>query len=226
MKSEAQEHEVSLFEEIVLCLENDQAFYERYINCSTSANSRRTCIEDAIRRLRTLPPTAAPINWEDREILRRYFDNNWDMDPITAGAMEHSDTPLFPMSVLMQFPPWNSQKVKKTPVEAKIEQVVVECVEVGIAAHQWAEEQLSQLAARSAQPLEFNMLKITTKTLLNGKDIAEMSDEQLYDAISAAEAEIKKCEAIEHKPKKLVAKIAELNDGIAALVAHMDAQKS
>lgn len=75
------------------------------------------------------------------------------------------------------------------------------------------------------QPTEQStMLKITTKTLLNGKDIAEMTDEQLFDAIASAEAEIEKCQAINAKPKALQAKIEELRGGINALVAHMDAK--
>lgn len=68
------------------------------------------------------------------------------------------------------------------------------------------------------------MMKITTKTLLNGKDIAELTNEQLFEAIASAEAEIEKCQAIKTKPKALQAKIVELQEGIVTLVDHMDAK--
>jgi len=68
------------------------------------------------------------------------------------------------------------------------------------------------------------MMKITTKTLLNGKDIAELTNEQLFESIAQAEAEIAKLEAIKTKPNALLAKIGELHEGINALVAHMDAK--
>lgn len=68
------------------------------------------------------------------------------------------------------------------------------------------------------------MLKITTKTLINNVDIADKTNDQLFDAIAQAEAEITKLNAIKSKPKALVAKIDELSAGIAALVAHMDSK--
>ena len=68
------------------------------------------------------------------------------------------------------------------------------------------------------------MLKITTKTLINGDDIAKKSDDELFEAIAQAEAEIAKLNATQCKPKALVAKIEELKAGIAALAAHMDAK--
>ena len=68
------------------------------------------------------------------------------------------------------------------------------------------------------------MLNITTKTLINGDDIAKKSDDELFEAIAQAEAEIAKLNAIQSKPKALVAKVDELKAGIAALVSHMDAK--
>ena len=56
------------------------------------------------------------------------------------------------------------------------------------------------------------------------RNAATATDDELFDAIAQAEAEIAKCEAISAKPKALTAKIEELRAGIAALVAHMDAK--
>ncbi len=67
-------------------------------------------------------------------------------------------------------------------------------------------------------------IEVTTQTLVNGKDVKGMSDSQIYELIREQEAAIKDLEKIEAKPKKLTAEIAKRKAGIAALVAHLDAQ--
>lgn len=68
------------------------------------------------------------------------------------------------------------------------------------------------------------VIEVTTQTLVNGKDIKGMSDSQIYELIREQEATIKDLEKIEAKPKKLTTEIAKRKAGIAALVAHLDAQ--
>lgn len=61
-----------------------------------------------------------------------------------------------------------------------------------------------------------------TKHFLNAQDISQMSDEQIYAAISKKEADIAKLEAINTKPKRLIAQIEEAKGELAALIAHLD----
>jgi|GEM_PF-2205746 len=69
------------------------------------------------------------------------------------------------------------------------------------------------------------VIEITNKTLINGVDIKDFKDSEVYDLIAAQEAEIARLEAIKAKPKKLVAEIAKRQEGIAALVAHLDSKE-
>lgn len=69
------------------------------------------------------------------------------------------------------------------------------------------------------------IIEVTTKTLVNGKDIKDFSDAEVYQLIADQEAEIARLEAIKAKPKKLVAEIAKRQEGIAALVAYLDSKE-
>lgn len=68
-------------------------------------------------------------------------------------------------------------------------------------------------------------LTITTKTFtyVNGVDVNNYSANELYDMIAREESKIRTLEAIDHKPVMLQQEIARRKDGIAALVAHLDA---
>lgn len=69
------------------------------------------------------------------------------------------------------------------------------------------------------------IIEITTKTLVNGKDVATMSDSEVYDLIAAQESKIRELEKIETKPKKLVAEIEKRRAGIQALVSYLDSKE-
>lgn len=72
---------------------------------------------------------------------------------------------------------------------------------------------------------EQNMnIKIESRTFVNGRDIKDYSDNQLFDLISEAEAEARRLEAIETKPAKLTARIEELKTGAKALADAVDAR--
>lgn len=66
---------------------------------------------------------------------------------------------------------------------------------------------------------------ITTKTLVNGFDIAGMSDSTIYDLIAKQEAAVADLEKIDNKPKKLVNEIAKRKAGIQALVDYLDSKE-
>jgi hypothetical protein len=69
------------------------------------------------------------------------------------------------------------------------------------------------------------IIEITTKTLVNGKDVAEMKDSEVYALIAAQENKVKELEAIGNKPKKLVAEIDKRKAGIQALVDYLDSKE-
>ena len=82
---------------------------------------------------------------------------------------------------------------------------------------------------RPTTPKEITMnktaiIEITTKTLVNGIDVKDLDDSAIYDLIARQEAEIKRLEAIENKPKKLVAEIEKRRAGIKALVDYLDSK--
>lgn len=90
-----------------------------------------------------------------------------------------------------------------------------------------ASEHFARLAT-SLKEIAMNkqaIIDITTKTLVNGVDIKELSDSAVYDLIASQEAAIAELEKINAKPKKLVAEIAKRKDGINALVAYLDSKE-
>lgn len=66
------------------------------------------------------------------------------------------------------------------------------------------------------------MIKVETKVFVNGTDIKILSDDTLFQMIQSTEKEIDKLLEIKTKPKKLVARIKELEDGLKTLVETMD----
>ena len=66
---------------------------------------------------------------------------------------------------------------------------------------------------------------VETKTFVNNQDVKEMSDDQIYAAISVSENEIKKLSDLKAQPKRLQKRIAELQKGVDDLVAILDAKE-
>lgn len=71
-------------------------------------------------------------------------------------------------------------------------------------------------------PQAMKPTKIETQILIDGIDAKNYTDDQLFEKIRAAEAEIARLEALKTKPKALSQRITELNTGIVQLVAYMD----
>lgn len=77
------------------------------------------------------------------------------------------------------------------------------------------------------QPKEITMnaiIDITTKTLINGQDIANYSNAQLYEIIAQQEKKLAELDAIKNKPKALKKELADRQAGIDALVVHLDSR--
>jgi hypothetical protein len=104
-----------------------------------------------------------------------------------------------------------------------------------------AQEHFSKIEAIAAELQEFSppipekelpimnaktaIIEVTTQTLVNGKDVKDFSDAEVYQLIADQEAEIDRLNAIKAKPKKLVAEIEKRQAGIAALVAYLDSKE-
>lgn len=70
-----------------------------------------------------------------------------------------------------------------------------------------------------------NPITITTKTLINDRDVTTYSDSELYDLIRKEEAKIEELGKIKAKPKKLVAEIERRQNGIKQLVELLDSRE-
>lgn len=70
-----------------------------------------------------------------------------------------------------------------------------------------------------------DIIKIETKTYVNGTDVATLSDSEIYSLIAAQEAQVEELEKIKTKPKKLVNEIEKRKAGIQALVDYLDSKE-
>lgn len=77
-----------------------------------------------------------------------------------------------------------------------------------------------ELQMSQTQPSFFEV-----KQFVNGKDIATMSNHEIYNAIQSMETYIKNLETIENKPKALVKELEEARAEIKALVEFMDSKE-
>lgn len=130
---------------------------------------------------------------------------------------------------------------KKTPANSRINKPEVEpdpdpvnrdaeptTSPVEIAEH--IDSAVSHLTAVSNSLKEILMnkteiIKIETKTFVNGVDISTMDDASVYALIATQEAQIKELDKIETKPKKLTAEIEKRKAGVKALVDYLDSKE-
>lgn len=76
----------------------------------------------------------------------------------------------------------------------------------------------------SIQTEKETTMQFTAQYNLNGQNVANMNDAQIYAAISDAEAEIARLKSIKAKPASLKAKIADIESNLVALVEHLDSR--
>lgn len=240
----------SLYDEAVLTLENTGSFYRAYL-AGTTFGRRRSIISEFMYQV--LPRVMCDI--EDRDQLRRYFDNRYQIPQKEDNKYAHIPSvwsePPEPVPVPVPEPKLNPRYL---PLVDKImglgigdkwdkqKQPVTYAMFLGCHFGYCLDEndgktvlaevnKRRQAASTSSQPApqentmtKSNIIEITTKTFLNGVDLATRPDAEIYDAIAQQEADIKTLEAINAKPKRLVAEIEKRKAGIAALVAFLDSK--
>lgn len=220
--------------EAAITLENDARFDADYkaLAPGKHAGQRRDLIALALRRLQVQTPHSAFY-----EQLRRYFDDTMKVPETKSGL----DTASYARDPTIEFwldkvrYPEDCARHALKEVQAHVDKAAIHLqrVEDALPLHvpgcpvpipspeyhaQWL----------ISQPKETTMSKpitIETKTFVNGADVANMADGEVYSLIAAEEAKIKELEAINAKPKRLVAEIAKRQAGIAALVAHLDSKE-
>lgn len=199
---------------IALSLQNDREFYEEYTATTSSSNAldRRNYIHTATTRLKLIPTQAPSDNSHtfgfcERELVRRYLDDYWNLP--AADAHKFADMPKWDL-----FGDDAPQPVKPPRTEHLIYQIDAALGAI------YTLTQPNQGTTMTTPAI----IKVETKTFINGSDAKNFTSAQVYDMIAAQEASIEKLDAIQNKPKSLQAEIAERRAGIAALVAHLDAQ--
>jgi len=192
-------------EQIALVLENEGRFYSVYTNIKASPpKDVREELRSQLRYYRsgfdgdvaTLVMQSAHEWVNDCEILRRYFDERYGIQsrPRDSHSASRDITDDALPKLFRDSDTDQPHQPPETPKEPT-------------------------MTTTTNAPIQ-----VTTKTLVNGRDVSTMSDAEVFELIAAQEAKIKELEAIESKPKKLTAEIAKRKEGIAALVAHLDAQ--
>ena len=189
--------------EVAITLENESEFCQLYVRPGRSIIGRRNLVNQW-RKKTCQHLMGAGHKVADREQLRRYFD-----DTLIGHIAVDSDDEFDGLKTV-EF--WKD-KVRNP-------------------------EDCARHAARLAAPLTINTIaqeltmtatktpiEITTKTLINGVDVKDYTDSQIYTLIAGQEADIKELEKIEAKPKKLVAEIEKRKAGIAALVTYLDSKE-
>lgn len=202
--------------EAAIVLENDGGFHRQYTAAGRlTFGRRRGIIGEHLWRLSMETRWFQSICVEGRDQLRRYFDEQYNLPQNEENKYGHIPTLEF----------WKDEvKYPPTPAEIECRRVAEEARRVALNTDALIEALHTEISTwkEPAMTTTKTPIVITTKTLVNGQDIAEMADSQVYDLIARQEADIKELEKIEAKPKKLVAEIEKRRAGIAALVAHLD----
>lgn len=76
--------------------------------------------------------------------------------------------------------------------------------------------------AKTLTPKEPTAMNIENQTLVNGQNIKNLTDDQLFDLIAKEEAAIKALRAIENKPQKLKDRINKMQADIEHLIKLID----
>ena len=189
---------------LAVTLENEQVFYNAYrAGDPDCARARRDCIKYCANQLRENPG-----NGHDREHLRRYFDEQYSMPEATVDT--------YPELPLLEF--WLDRVKYPVPDKAPPQ-------EFGEVIIDSAVSQPTPLTVQEILMNKTDIIKIETKTYVNGTDVATLSDSEIYSLIAAQEAQVEELEKIKTKPKKLVAEIEKRKAGIQALVDYLDSKE-
>ena len=210
------------FAEIRDYLRRDSEFKKHYMRARGGTYGyRRSSIGDylspwlGVGRRRSLPvglpAFAGHSDIEDRDQLRRYFDTYWDFPQLEINKYDY-------------IPDWDD-----VMTDAEVKSAILDDLD----RHEFVPPPEDAPVAYKIIPQPptpedstmTDIIKITTKTLVNGVDVATMADSAIYDLIKRQENAIADLESIKNKPKKLKTEIAERQAGIAALVAYLDSKE-
>ena len=144
-------------------------------------------------------------NIEDREQLRRYFDELWQLPmaqyKTTSADWSQIGTVYFEIGSKLpsrDSGPWRTDPLP-LPITPK-------------------ETIMNNAAATSVSII------VTIQVLINGKLASQYSDADLFQSIAFQEKAIKELDGIENKPASLVDEIAARKAGIQALVTYLDSR--
>lgn len=157
---------------------------------------------------------------EDREQLRRYFDELWQL-PKAQYRTESADwsqisTVLFEVGSKL---PYRSSGSWHIDHQADA-MLYTHCVDLECLKSLFPKETIMNSAATSTS----TPITVTTQVLINGKLASQYSDADLFQSIAFQEKAIKELDGIENKPASLVDEIAARKAGIQALVTYLDSR--
>ena len=196
-----------------ITLENEAEFHDRYKTFAPKYNARerRELIAHSLVRVKIRGHDA-----EDREHLRRYFDDIYGI----PATNEYSIKDLLELKFWLdevKYPntqPLGLSEPTTSPVE------IAEHIDSAISHLTLVSNSLKEILMNKTE-----VIKIETKTFVNGVDIATMDDASVYALIATQEAQIKELDKIETKPKKLTAEIEKRKAGVQALVDYLDSKE-
>ena len=191
---------------VELMLTNDQGFHKRFVSCkpnpqfpSTFASKLRRMIKDACIEagLPGYVTGGTIMSAYARELVRRRLQELWNM----PRPLDDSSCSAIP----------NLEYWKDEPVANAFFSPAFS-------------DELINPATPDPKEDTMSIIKIETKTFVNGTDITSWSDGDIYNLIAQQEKDIEKLEDIQNKPKRLENEIAERKAGIQALVDHLNAR--
>lgn len=162
----------------------------------------------------------------DREQLRRYFDELWRL-PVAEYSNDTADltgvyvTVYFERYDMGQIPCRDAKPDHQTDNCFDAVQAMENGRLVSILLNPIIKETIMNNAATSAPSAP---ITVTTQVLINGKLASQYSDADLFQSIALQEKAIKELDDIENKPASLVDEIAARKAGIQALVTYLDSR--
>ncbi len=194
-----------------ITLENEVKFHDGYKTFAPKYNARerRDLIRSSLAKSGILGHDA-----DDREHLRRYFDDTYGIQATTSYAIQGLPILEFWLDGVKHPPVNRDAEPTTSPVE------IAEHIDSAISHLTHVSNSLKEILMNKTE-----IIKIETKTFVNGVDISTLDDASVYALIATQEAQIKELDKIETKPKKLTAEIEKRKAGVKALVDYLDSKE-
>ncbi len=179
--------------ELQLVLENEGEFYKQFL-ASYNTQQARMCIEAWLAKNRL---SRYHANAYDRELMSQYFRQQWNVDL----ERHHGDASwLFDKFNLKEA----DVALNRPPKSAR------PC------------DEPHPSFTPPPENLMTKLIKIESRVFVNGTDVSNYADADLYNLIAEQEKAIGELEKIQTKPKRLQNEINERRAGIEALVKMLD----